>query len=129
MGIKPSPDTPPESPINTAERIAPAPTSREGANRTTWIKHYAARALACWATFRAEHRMCLCMAPLCSDADSQGRPYGLCVGCGHRRQFGATAALLARMRMLTAIPAGQRDPATYARVCDMARAEREAKHG
>ncbi|MGJ3223777.1 hypothetical protein ACQEUV_33135 [Micromonospora aurantiaca (nom. illeg.)] len=82
----------------------------------------------CSAIQRAR-RMCLCMAPLCSAADSQGRPYGLCVGCGHRRQFGATAALLARMRMLTAIPAGQRDPATYARVCDMARAEREAKHG
>lgn len=44
------------SPLNAADRIAPAPTSREGANRTTWVKHYAAQALACWATFRAEHR-------------------------------------------------------------------------
>lgn len=42
--------------INTAERLAPAPTVREGANRTTWVKHYAAQALACWATFRAEIR-------------------------------------------------------------------------
>lgn len=42
--------------INTAERIAPAPTSRDSATRTTWIKHYAAQALACWATFRREIR-------------------------------------------------------------------------
>ncbi|HEY9372889.1 hypothetical protein [Streptomyces sp.] len=43
-----------ESPINTAERIAPAPATREDATRNAWVRHYAAQALACWATFRAE---------------------------------------------------------------------------
>lgn len=40
--------------INTADQIAPAPTTREGATRETWVKHYAAQALAAYATFRAE---------------------------------------------------------------------------
>ncbi|MDH6460139.1 hypothetical protein M2302_000290 [Micromonospora sp. A200] len=51
-----TPTTATESPINTANRIAPAPATREGANRETWAKHYAAQALACWAAFRAEIR-------------------------------------------------------------------------
>lgn len=45
-----------ETPIDAADRIAPAPTSRDGANRTTWVKHYAAQALALYATARAEFR-------------------------------------------------------------------------
>ena len=45
-----------EHPINAAERIAPAPATRENATRAAWVRHYAAQALACWATFRAETR-------------------------------------------------------------------------
>ncbi|MGN9802039.1 hypothetical protein [Micromonospora sp. L32] len=45
-----------ESPINAAERIAPAPATREDATRGPWVRHYAAQALACWATFRTEIR-------------------------------------------------------------------------
>ncbi|MBM0275349.1 hypothetical protein [Micromonospora tarensis] len=46
----------PENLFNTAEQHAPAPTTREGANRETWVKHYAAQALAAYAMFRAETR-------------------------------------------------------------------------
>ncbi|WP_213452873.1 hypothetical protein [Rhizomonospora bruguierae] len=79
----------------------------------------------CSAIQRA-HRMCLCADPICGDADSKGQPYGLCIRCGSYRRFQATAALLDRMRLLAAILKGQRDRATYARVCEMAQAEREA---
>lgn len=44
------------NPINTALRIAPAPAERSDATRHAWVRHYAAQALACWATFRAEIR-------------------------------------------------------------------------
>lgn len=42
-----------ESPIDAAERIAPTPANRDDATRHAWVRHYAAQALACWATFRA----------------------------------------------------------------------------
>lgn len=45
-----------ECPINAAERIAPTPATREDATRGPWVRHYAAAALACWATFRREIR-------------------------------------------------------------------------
>ncbi|MFE9955854.1 hypothetical protein [Micromonospora sp. NPDC005299] len=45
-----------ESPINTANRIAPAPATEDDATRDAWVRHYAAQALACWATFRREIR-------------------------------------------------------------------------
>jgi len=45
-----------ESPINAAERIAPTPATRDDATRHAWVRHYAAQALACWATFRHEIR-------------------------------------------------------------------------
>lgn len=44
------------SPFDAAEQVAPAPTTRDGANRVTWAKHYAATALAAYVTFRAETR-------------------------------------------------------------------------
>lgn len=72
------------------------------------------------------HRVCLCVDPVCDDMDSLGQPYGSCARCGRRRQFQATDAILDRMRQLVAIPAGRRDPAAYARFCDMAQAEQRA---
>lgn len=75
------------------------------------------------------HRMCLCADPICDNADSAGTPYGSCARCGRRRPFQASTALIDRMRLLASIPAGQRNPAVYARVCDMAKAEQEAHRG
>lgn len=45
-----------ESLFDAAAKVAPAPETREGANRETWVKYYAAVALAAYATFRAEIR-------------------------------------------------------------------------
>ena len=42
--------------INTANRIAPPPTGRGDATRDVWVRHYAAQALAAYATFRHEIR-------------------------------------------------------------------------
>lgn len=82
--------------------------------------------LDCSAIARA-HRICLCADPICDNADSAGQPHGVCARCAGRRPFQATEALLDRMRLLAAIPAGRRDPAIYARVCDMAQAEQRSK--
>ncbi|WP_431977627.1 hypothetical protein [Micromonospora haikouensis] len=79
----------------------------------------------CSAIARAHH-MCLCHAPLCDDTDSTGRPYGYCARCAHRRPFQASDPLIERMRLLAAIPAGRRDAAAYARVCDLAQAEQRS---
>ncbi|MEU0078555.1 hypothetical protein ABZY58_11715 [Micromonospora tulbaghiae] len=79
----------------------------------------------CSAIQRA-HRQCLCVDPACDDADSKGQPYGNCARCGLRRQFQPTEALLDRLRLMASIPVGMRDAAVYARVCDMAQAERHA---
>lgn len=100
--------------------------SNGGRQRTRWwrgerdLMH-----VDCSAVQRA-HRVCLCTAPVCDNADSTGQPYGFCARCGRSRPFQATDAQLDRMRMLAAVPAGKRDRAVYAQVCELAKAERQA---
>ncbi|MFG2046162.1 hypothetical protein ACGFIW_01860 [Micromonospora sp. NPDC048935] len=45
-------DTTTETPFNAAHRLAPPPATRDAATRDAWVRHYAADALAAYATFR-----------------------------------------------------------------------------
>jgi hypothetical protein len=48
--------TTPESLFNVACDLAPLPATREDATRHAWVQHYAATALAAYATLRVECR-------------------------------------------------------------------------
>jgi hypothetical protein len=45
-----------QSPFDAADNLAPVPDSRDDATNHAWIRHYAAQALAAYATLRAECR-------------------------------------------------------------------------
>lgn len=45
-----------QAPFESADRVAPEPTSRTGATNSAWIRHYAAQALAAWAALSNETR-------------------------------------------------------------------------
>ena len=45
-----------ESPFDAADKLAPVPATREDATRHAWVRHYAATALAAYATLRTEFR-------------------------------------------------------------------------
>lgn len=78
--------------------------------------------LDCSAVARA-HRTCLCPDAVL-DSELSGYAYGMCARCGHHRGWKTEPAALNRLRILAAVPAGQRDRAAYERVCEMVEAER-----
>lgn len=75
----------------------------------------------CSAVARA-HAVCVCADPLCSEVSREYGPYGRCAVCGKGRSFGTTPEQAERNRLLASVPAGQRDPVIYQRVCRMVKA-------
>lgn len=67
------------------------------------------------------HATCLCDDPL-----TEQHGYGRCLTCGKFLAFGRTELRVAQARVLAAVPAGQRAPDAYRRVCDMYAASKAA---
>ena len=77
------------------------------------------------SSIESAHRACLCADPVLLSKVGEWA-YGHCARCSKFRGWKTPSARLDRLRMLAAIPEGRRDPAVYARVCELAKAERQA---
>jgi hypothetical protein len=67
------------------------------------------------------HRQCLCPDAVL-DSETGGYIYGNCARCGKFRAWRNGPDELPRLRILAAIPAGQRDPKTYGQFVELAKA-------